>query len=233
METMLIFRFLFGIVGACLTVVVWAGSYEDFFSAILHDRPDTIQELLDRGFDPNTVNNKGIPALILAAQTKSWKSTTVIARAKQTKLNVTNQNDENALMLAAINNEFDVAQLLVQKGADVNKQGWTPLHYASSKGHIQMMRLLMENDAYLDAESPNGTTPLMMAAHYGTPSAVKLLLEEGADPRIKNKLGINAMEFANHSLHPHAQDSRNYIQAFLSAWKQRYPDTPINSTKSE
>jgi ankyrin repeat protein len=73
----------------------------------------------------------------------------------------------------------------------------------------------------------------MMAAHYGTPSAVKLLLEEGADPRIKNKLGINAMEFANHSLHPHAQDSRNYIQAFLSAWKQRYPDTPINSTKSE
>ena len=96
-----------------------------------------------------------------------------------------------------------------------------------------MMRLLMENDAYLDAESPNGTTPLMMAAHYGTPSAVKLLLEEGADPRIKNKLGINAMEFANHSLHPQAQDARNYIQAFLSAWKQRYPDTPINSTKSE
>ena len=99
METMLIFRFLFGIVGACLTVVVWAGSYEDFFSAILHDRSDTIQELLNRGFDPNTVNNKGIPALILAAQTKSWRSTTVIARAKQTKLNVTNQNDENALML--------------------------------------------------------------------------------------------------------------------------------------
>ena len=233
METMLIFRFLFGFVGACLTVVVWAGSYEDFFSAILHDRPDTIQELLDRGFDPNTVNNKGIPALILAAQTKSWRSTTVIARAKQTKLNVTNQNDENALMLAAINNEFDVAQLLIQKGADVNKQGWTPLHYASSKGDIQMIRLLMENDAYLDAESPNGTTPLMMAAHYGTPSAVKLLLEEGADPRIKNKLGINAMDFANHSLHPQAQDARNYIQAFLSAWKQRYPDTPINSTKSE
>jgi ankyrin repeat protein len=147
MQTMLIFRFLFAIVGSCLALGVWAGSYEDFFSAILYNRPDTIQELLDRGFDPNTVNNKGVPALILAAQANSWKSTAVIARDKQTKLNVTNQNDENALMLAAINNEFDIAQLLVQKGADVNKQGWTPLHYASSKGHIQIMRLLIENEA--------------------------------------------------------------------------------------
>jgi len=233
METMLKFRFLVAMAAACLAIEVWAGSYEDFFAAIRQDHPDTIQELLDRGFDPNTVNNKGIPALVLAAQSKSWKCTAVIAQAKETKLNITNQNDENTLMLAAIHNEFTVAQLLIQKGADVNKPGWTPLHYASSKGHIQMMRLLMENDAYLDAESPNGTTPLMMAAHYGTPSAVKLLLEEGADPRIKNKLGINAMEFAQHSLHPQAQDSRDYIQAFLSAWKQRYPEKPISSTKSE
>jgi hypothetical protein len=62
-----------------------------------------------------------------------------------------------------------------------------------------------------------------------------LLLEEGADPRIKNKLGLSAMEFANQSLQPQtqAQDTKNYLQAFLSAWKQRYPDTPINSTKSE
>ena len=166
-------------------------------------------------------------------QSKSLKSAFVLIQANTTKLNATNLNDENALMLAAIQNEQELAQWLVDKGAEVNKLGWSPLHYAATKGHIRMMRLLIENDAYLDAESPNGTTPLMMAAHYGTPSAVKLLLEEGADPRIKNKLGINAMEFANHSLHPQAQDARNYIKAFLSAWKQRYPDTPINSTKSE
>jgi ankyrin repeat protein len=235
METMLICRFLFSIVGACLAVQVWAGSYDQFFTAIRHDRSDTIQELLDRGFDPNTVNNKGIPALVLAAQNESWKCVSVLVQAKHIKLNVTNQNDENALMLAAINNQVDIAQMLIQKGADVNKQGWNALHYASSKGHIQMMRLLLENDAYMDAESPNGTTPLMMAAHYGTAPAVKLLLEEGADPRIKNKLGLSAMEFANQSLQPQtqAQDSKNYLQAFLSAWKQRYPDTPINSTKSE
>ena len=45
-----------------------------------------------------------------------------------------------------------------------------------------MMRLLLEESAYIDATSPNGTTPLMMAARYGSPEAVKLLLEEGAEP---------------------------------------------------
>ena len=37
----------------------------------------------------------------------------------------------------------------------------------------------------------------MMAAHYGTPAAVKLLLEAGADPTMKNQLGLTAIDFAH------------------------------------
>ena len=46
-------------------------------------------------------------------------------------------------------------------------QGWSALHYAATNGHVQMMRLLLDNNAYLDAEAPNGNTPLMMAAQAG------------------------------------------------------------------
>lgn len=227
-------RFLLALFLSCgISFPATAGSYEDFFTAIRLDRPDTIQELLDRGFDPNTVNEKGIPALVLAMQSKSLKSALVLIQANTTKLNATNLNDENALMLAAIQNEQELAQWLVDKGAEVNKFGWSPLHYAATKGHIRMMRLLIENDAYLDAESPNGTTPLMMAARYGTPLAVKLLLEEGADPRIQNKLGFDALEFAKHSLHPQSQDAKEYILAFLHSWNLQYPPDPVNATKSE
>ncbi len=53
-----------------------------------------------------------------------------------------------------------------------------------------------KNHAYIDAESPNKTTPLMMAALYGSPASVKLLLEAGADPWRRNELGLTAIDFA-------------------------------------
>ena len=205
--------FVFG-----LSVNAHAGSYQDFFNAIEADRAEDIQALLNRGFDPNTVNEKGVPALILAAQKKALNAISVLIKDKQTNLNVTTQESENILMLAAIQNQLELAKVLIEQGAEVNKPGWTPLHYAASKGHIEMMRLLIESSAYLDAESPNGTTPLMMAAYYGTPQSVKLLLEEGADPLLKNKLGLSALDFANQAKH---KDSQEYIQAFVNAATSR------------
>jgi hypothetical protein len=202
---------------------VKAGSYDDFFKAIELDQPEVIQNLLERGFDPNSPNSQGQPALMLAMQKSSNKVAEVLLNWKTTNLSISNPQSETPLMLAAITNQLVWTQKLIDKGADVNQKGWTPLHYAATKGHIDIMRLLIENHAYLDAESPNGTTPLMMAAHYGTPMATKLLLEEGADPRIKNQLGINALEFARKANKP---ESTQYIEAFEAAWNQKYPAKP-------
>ena len=76
------------------------------------------------------------------------------------------------------------------------------------------MTLLLDNHAYIDAASPNGTTPLMMAAFYGTPSAVKLLLEAGADPLLKNVQGLSAIDFAQRASR---QESADIIAAFVRA----------------
>jgi ankyrin repeat protein len=77
-----------------------------------------------------------------------------------------------------------------------------------------MMRVLIENDAYIDAESPNGTTPLMMAAYYATPNAVKLMLEEGADPTLQNQDGQTALAMAASK---DKLQSVKYIRAFIEA----------------
>ena len=196
-----------------------AGSYEDFFKALELDQPEVVQKLLERGFDPNSPNPQGQPALMLAMQKSSNKVAEVLLNWKTTNLSISNPQSETPLMLAAITNQLVWAQKLIDKGADVNQKGWTPLHYAATKGHIEMMRLLMVHHAYLDAESPNGTTPLMMAAHYGTPMATKLLLEEGADPRLKNRLGISALEFARKA---NKLESAQYIEAFEAAWNVKY-----------
>jgi ankyrin repeat protein len=174
-----------------------AGSFDDFFLAITQDNAAAIHTLLARGFDPNTVDSAGNSGLLLAIKASSLKVATELVNSPSIKIESRNAADESPLMLAALRGELPLAQVLIKKGADVNKPGWAPLHYAATNGHVEVMKLLLEENAYIDAASPNGTTPLMMAARYGSESAVKLLLEAGADPVLKNSQGLNALDFAN------------------------------------
>ena len=179
-----------------LSTAAGAGSYEDFFKALETDKVEVVSQLLERGFDPNTLDPQGTPALMVALKGTSPQSLAVLLEQPELKVEVRNSHDESPLMLAALRGNLEVCKQLIDKDADVNKPGWTPLHYAATNGNTGVIQLLLDNYAYIDASSPNGSTPLMMAAMYGSPSAVKLLLEAGADPRIKNALGLTAIDFA-------------------------------------
>ncbi len=181
---------------------VHAGSYEDFFSAIKNDDAGTIRQLLTRGFDANITDPKGQYGLIMAIREPSLKAVAALLDAPEIDLNVVNAAGESPLMMAALQGQLALATKMVQKGADVNKTGWTALHYAASNGHVDVIKMLLENHAYIDAESPNGSTPLMMASMYGNPQSVKLLLEEGADPLLKNQIGLTALQFAERAERP-------------------------------
>lgn len=197
---------------------VYAGSYDDFFTAIKRDDADQINALLRRGFDPNTVDPMGTPGLVLALKGEAFKVVGALLNDPNLKVEVRNAADESPLMLAALKGDKALCQRLIQKGADVNKPGWAPLHYAATHGHLEVMRLLLDEHAYIDAASPNNTTPLMMAARYGTPSAVKLLLEAGADPMLKNDLGLNAIDFA---VQANRLESAAIIAAFVRGLQPR------------
>lgn len=173
-----------------------AGSYDDFFNAVKHDKPDEVRTLLKRGFDPNTVSPSGDYGLILAIREPSFKVVDALLESPATQVEVRTRKDESPLMLAALKGYVTVCQKLIARDADVNKPGWTPLHYAATGGHLEVMGLLLDSHAYIDAASPNGSTPLMMAAMYGTTDAVKVLLDAGADPTLKNVLGLSAIDFA-------------------------------------
>ncbi|MBP6851551.1 MAG: ankyrin repeat domain-containing protein [Rhodoferax sp.] len=207
-------RLFFYLVVSTLLSTAHAGSYEDYFRAIKVDDEVAVSNLLQRGFDANTVDPKGQHGLIQAFRDKSLKVAETLARWPKTVVEVRTTADESPLMFASLDGHLDLAKLLISRGADVNKTGWAPLHYAATRGHLAVMNLLLENHAYIDASSPNGTTPLMMAAFYGTPSAVKLLLEAGADPLIKNEQGLTAIDFAHRN---QRQDSADIIAAFVRA----------------
>jgi ankyrin repeat protein len=173
-----------------------AGSYDEFFDSVQRDNANVVRSLLIRGFDPNTVSPNGEYGLVLALREPSFKVVDVLLEHPATKVEVRTTRDESPLMLAALRGYIDICRKLIARDADVNKPGWTPLHYAATNGHVEIIRLLLDNHAYIDAGSPNGSTPLMMAAMYGTTDAVKELLDAGADPSLKNTLGLSAIDFA-------------------------------------
>ena len=206
-----IFLYLYVLIGFSISK---AGAFDDFFKAIVFDQVPVVRNLIYRGMDPNTPTEKGEPALVFAVRSGAPKTVAYLLKQPGIQIDATNMADETALMLAANANDLASANLLIEAGASVNRPNWTPLHYAASKGHTAMMRLLIENDAYIDAESPNGTTPQMMAAYYASPNAVKLVLEEGADPLLRNQDGQTALDMA---LVKDKKLSAQYIRAFIEA----------------
>lgn len=184
-----------------------AGSFEDFFRAVRGDNGSGVRMLLNRGFDPNTRDEKGLTGLMIALREPSPKVIDVLLESPKTDVNTLNASDESPLMLAAIKGQQDLVNKLIARDAAVNKTGWTPLHYAASSGQLTIIKVLLDKYAFIDAQSPNGTTPLMMAAMYGSSESVKLLLEEGADPLMKNELGMTAVDFAVKGKRPDAEQT--------------------------
>lgn len=197
---------------------VLAGAYEDFFKALERDDVGTVERLLVRGFDPNTVNPDGVPALMRALRIPAPKSALALAKARGLRAEVRNDKDESALMLAALRGDLPLVRQLIAADADVNKPGWTPLHYAATGGHVAVIEALLEAHAYIDAASPNGSTPLMMAALYGNQASVQALIDAGADLHLRNEQGLDALAFAQRGPR---RDSEAMIRSVLDYLRQR------------
>ena len=197
---------LAGRAGRALTAVAAAGAglahasqYDDYVRAIVSDNERAMVNLIFRGFDPNTRDTRaaagpgcgpapGLPGRLRRA-----------AQVPGIKVNEASQQGETPLMMACIKGHLDLAKELIRRGADVNRPGWTPLHYATSADlpqTLDIIKLLLDKSAYIDAESPNGTTPLMLAAQYSSEAVVDLLIAEGADVILRNQRGFTAADFA-------------------------------------
>lgn len=178
-------------------VATLAGSYDDFFKAVQLDDPAVITALLRRGLDPNTIEGaRGDTGLILALREGSMKVFEVLLNAADINIEAQARNGDTALMIAAYKRNKPAVEALLAKDAEVNKPGWTALHYAAAIGDNEIVQLLLDKSAYIDADSPNKTTPIMMAARGGHILTVKLLLDEGADATLKNDQGLTAIDFA-------------------------------------
>ena len=70
---------------------------------------------------------------------------------------------------------------------------WTPLHFACHAGILDVVELLLNNGADLEARTLNEATPLMRAIESARPEVVQYLVDRGAQVRTENKKGVNAV----------------------------------------
>lgn len=176
--------------------VARAGAYEDFFKAVDQNDGAAVSALLRRGMDPNTRDEGGQVALYRALRAGAFNAAEALWAHPSLAIDAVNGAGETPLMMAALRGQVAWAQRLLDRGAKLQREGWAPLHYAAAGPSPELVKLLLDRGAPIDARSPNGTTPLMMAARYGAEPSVDLLLQRGADPTLRNQRELDAAGFA-------------------------------------
>ncbi len=98
----------------------------------------------------------------------------------------------SVLSTAALFGLADVATALMDRGADVGEdvdhRGQGPLQMAASRGHAEVISLLVARGAPVDGRHPEGVTPLDWAAFRGHLAAAQVLLDAGADPNAPSRV---------------------------------------------
>lgn len=176
--------------------MVHANSFEQWQTALRLDDGVLVTRLLQRGFDPNTVNEKGDPALVAALRDGKWDVARVLVDHPDLKADQPNAHDETALMMASLRGRVDLMVRLLERGAAVRRTGWTPLHYAATGESPDAVSVLLKAGSDVAAPNPAGSAALILAARFGSDEVVKALVAAGANPADRNAGGQTAMDAA-------------------------------------
>jgi cytohesin len=105
-----------------------------------------------------------------------------------------------ALRGAVEHGQRELAECLLGRGGSLDnepdKDGRTPLHDAACDGNEDLLRLLLERGAQVDAVDRLGMTALHVAANRGIAEAVKVLISHKADVNARDKEGQTPLHWA-------------------------------------
>jgi ankyrin repeat protein len=135
--------------------------------------------------------------LMYAARTGDVRRVTALLRPRgaEREVDATDAGGRTALHHASASGRVETVRLLLDKGADKDKEDtvkvgryrsyWRPLHFASAMGHADVVALLVQRGAATDVVHAEGgytrEQPLHVACKYGHVEVVRLLLDVGAD----------------------------------------------------
>lgn len=151
---------------------------------------DTAAFLIEQGADVNAKSAAGETPLHAAVY---YSDLAELLLAKKADPNVRNKDGQTPLYAAIhAHRGWGVGLLVNTYKADVNlgdNRGTTPLGEAASRGLPEVVEILLNNGAEMDAKGYLGKTPLSWAALAGSTNVVNILLARHADANSRDDEG--------------------------------------------
>ena len=151
------------------------------------DRPEMLKFISSKGGSLLQENNEGYSPFDLAIinnsqQVVKW----FVSQHKEYFVNIQGVNENTPLLLALAFNHSEMAQFLIEQGADVNAKnntGLTPLNATALTNNVEIAQLLVKKGANLDDDSYFSTllNPLHLAASNNNIEMAQFLIEQGLD----------------------------------------------------
>jgi ankyrin repeat protein len=175
------------------------------YGAAENERHGSVALLLAKGADPNLAGPSGVAPLAAAAFKGNGRVVDLLL-ARGADPNAVDATGKSAMTYAAARGFALIVRRLLAAGVDPRRaygNDLTALMWAAgheegvgARAALDVVELLLEAGAPIDAADNRGRTALMMAAEIGDADVVEHLLGRGADPAIADKSGKRALDLA-------------------------------------
>jgi len=157
---------------------------------------DMVRALLNRGCDPNEMDNKGVTPLMLAAQKGRAELLNLffLLQGQLVRLDAQDKKGWSALHFAAKSGGKRAVETLLMQGAEpglkIPEDGRTPFLIAAEEGNVAAAKLFFgrkdkDGKPVIDAQDKNGWSALHHAVEGKRRGFVNTLLMRGADPGLR------------------------------------------------
>lgn len=144
-----------------------------------------IKFLVQKGANMYTINYFGATAIDVAIYVRNKETITALIEIGHLDI------QKDILFIAVLMNNYPLLKLLLECGADVNKQNTnleTALMKAVRNGHRDFVELLLQYNADLEIRNVYGETPLLIAS-ITHDDMVRFLIEKGACVHVRDAEG--------------------------------------------
>lgn len=151
-------------------------------NAVQKKECDDISLLLQKGANPTDPNEKGITAMMYAANTGK---SDVFEKFKNYKNGFIgcDKNQRNILMFAASGGNVEIINICCKEGVDIkakSAQYWTPLMFAVYQGRAQAMFYFIQHGLSIDDKTKSGESMFQLGLYGNNPLVLDTLVKLGA-----------------------------------------------------